>query len=243
MYRCSRHGSQNETAMLEHAAELECIRLCPLDLQDHDSEQMAILDRNKDVSIVSIDLDRHQAQFSPVYKIGMQINSIIWNETSNILATNSESMISIYHCPGAPFIDIDLLPDTIEVLHLDNYDGAGAALSSFHGASISIKKNDGRNLKFLLKQDPSMLYENSKLLNWKECYRYCRYVDTLHSWTSLACLALKFDNYEMAEYALVETRKVDKVEMIKHIRQLPDGEVGLSSSRDVPCNLMLGCKN
>ena len=191
-----------------------------------------MLDRNKDISIVSIDLDQPQTHFSPIYKIGMQMNSIVWNEISNILVSNSDSMINVYHCPGAPFIDIDLLPDTIEVLHLDNYDRATATISSFHGACICMKNNNGENHDFLLNQEPSIFYENSKLLNWKECYRYCRYVDTLHSWTSLACLALKFDNYEMAEYALVETKKVDKVEMIKHIRRLPDGEVGLSS---LPC--------
>ena len=211
--------------MLEHEFALLCIRICPLELlPDQSSENLAILDRNKDVSIVSFDLDRLQGQFSKIYKIGMQMNSISWNETCNVLVSSSDWMLNIYHFPDVPFIDIDLLPDTIEKLHLEKCEGA--TISSACGASIVMKKNNKTNHEFLMNQDPSTFFQNAKVLNWKECYRYCRYADATYYWTSLACLAMKHDNLEIAELALAETKKVDKVNMIKHLRELPDGEVG-----------------
>ncbi len=210
-------------AELEHEVELLCIRICPLELPDQNLENLALLDRNKDLSIVSFDLDRPQEQFSKIYKIGTGMNSILWNDKSNVLSSSSDSMINIYHYPDVPFVDMDLLPDTIEKLHIEKC--KGAKISSFSGASIVMKKDNRTNHEFLLNQDPSTFFQNAKLLNWKECYHYCRFADSLFSWTSLACLAIKYENLEMAEYALVETKKVDKVNMIKHIRKLPNGEV------------------
>ena len=192
---------------------------------------MVFLDMNKDLFVVSLQSNQFMSSSYHLYKIGRQVDSISWNETSATLAYVTESKIIVYYYPAAPFIDVDLLPDTKEILELEGCEKG--KILSFRGAQLCIRKANGTILQTSLNQDPSPLFESVVSHKWKESFRFCRFIDTTAMWATLACLTLSYDNLEAAEIALMAIKRIDKVGRIKQIRNIPNGEVSLKLNH--PC--------
>ena len=206
-----------------HEVEIECISLSHFNQNALTVGCLVFLDRNKDLFIVSLQSNQFINSSYPFYKIGTQVDSVSWNETSATLAYITESKIIVYYYPAAPFIDVDLLADTKESLELEGCEKG--KILSFRGAQLCIRKVNGTILQTTLTEDPSPLFESAASQKWKESFRFCRFIDTTIMWAALACLTLSYDNLDMAEIALMEIKKVDKVDRIKHIRNIPNGEV------------------
>ena len=191
--------------------------------KQNSSEQLALLDVNKDLFILILQKEQSMSACYPKYKIGSHVDSFCWNEISYSLVLLSESKVTLFHYPSAPFIDIELLADTTE--YLDIQIEEKDKLVSFHGARIFMKCPNGRILETIIAEDTHHLYENALASKWKECFQFCRYVDRTPIWAALACLALNEDNLEMAEVALTEIKRVDKIDLIKRIHTIQDQEV------------------
>lgn len=211
---------------IHHEVEVQSICLSHFEQDCPTSGQLAFLDKNKDLFIVSLQSNQLLNSSHAMYKLGSQVDSISWNERSGTLAAIAESKVTIFHYPLAPFVDIDLLSDTTEVLEFDGIEKG--EIASFCGSQLVIRRSNGTVQQLPLPQDPTLLFENTVARKWKESLRFCRYLDTTVMWATLACLALSSDNLEVAEAALVEIKRVDKVDQIKFIRDISDGDVSLN---------------
>jgi hypothetical protein len=208
---------------IQNEVEIKCIRLSPFNQTDQNIGHLAFFDRNKDLFVVSFQRNNVTDIYYPLYKIGTQVNSMMWNETSGTMVCITESKIVLYHYPSAPFIDVDLLSEAQEVLDFEACEKA--QIISFRGAQIIIRRGSGAISEMSLAQDPSLLFENAAARKWKECSRFCRFIETPQMWATLACLALNSDNLKIAEIALMAIKRVDKVDQIKYIRNISNKEV------------------
>lgn len=225
MFDCAKGTPLNNGVKIYHESQVLDVKLSHFQHSSYSSGHMALLDANKNLFIVSLQYNHGMNSNYPMHKIASQVDSMCWNEINGSLACLVQSKVILFHCPVAPLIDIDLLEDTIDEKEVDGLEKAH--IISFRGAKLIIRKSNGVVVQTSIAEDTTSLFETVATNKWKEAMRFCQYADRTPIWATLACLALSVDNLDIAELALMEVKRVDKVHWIKHIRCIPDGTVSV----------------
>ncbi len=225
MFDCAKGTPLNNGVNIYHESQVLDAKLSHFQHCSFSSGHMALLDTNKNLFIVSLQYNHGSNSTYPMHKIASQVDSMCWNEINGSLVCLVQSKVVLFHCPVAPFIDIDLLEDTIDEKEVDGLEKA--KIISFLGAKLIIRKSNGVIVQTSIAEDTTSLFETTATNKWKEAMRFCQYADRIPIWASLACLALSVDNLEIAELALMEVKRVDKVHWIKHIRSKSNGTVSV----------------
>ena len=163
-----------------------------------------------------------------IHKLGTNVETFSWNDYCDSVSFVADSKLLVCYYPNAPFVDIDFLRKTIETQEASNF-GKKAEILSFCGDRLTLRKQDSNCIVYAnLNQDASYLFQNATEKKWHESLRLCRLLDNSFLWGTLACLALQYDELETLEFTLCALKLVDKLENIRRIRSMKDGEVRCS---------------
>ena len=185
---------------------------------------MAFCDRNRDLYVTSLNISG-SGQITPsmVFKTHSHVESFMFNDETDVLVGLADGRLNVWHSPGVPFIDKDLLPLTLTSVDANEY-GRNAQIVAFTGNRISIRKVDGSLLFATISTDILILYEFARQAKWDECLRLCRNQKSDIVWSTLASLALAKKNLDAVEICLAELNEVAKVEYIQFIKSVPSEE-------------------
>ena len=71
---------------------------------------MAIIDRNRDLLLVPV---HRIGVMGRAMKLGGMVQSLKWNDSSNMLSAFQDAHLTVWYYPGVVFVDRELLPLTV----------------------------------------------------------------------------------------------------------------------------------
>ena len=77
-----------------------------------------------------------------VQKLATQVDTVAWNDQSDMLAVISDSRLFIYYYPHALYVDKDLLKLTLETQDGAEF-GKIPQIQTFFGTTITVRRGDG----------------------------------------------------------------------------------------------------
>nr|XP_022919132.1 intraflagellar transport protein 80 homolog [Onthophagus taurus] len=178
---------------------------------------MAVLDKNKDVYVISI-----KSQHKTFSKLGGQIQGFQWNSDENMLAAIQDTHLVVWYCPSACF-EATLLRmcsfvyDSLEL-------SRSPKINDFVGNSVSIRRSDGSLLNVPISPFPALLHRYIQDGKWTDALNICRTTEDVALWTCLAVLATQSqsaDTLDVAEEAYAAINQFDKVFYIQHLKEMP----------------------
>lgn len=193
-------------------------------------QRLLILDKSGNLSISRLQsYNKHKPEGTSsgtlIHKLGTYVNTFSWNDHCDSVAYLADSKLVVCYYPNAPFIDIDLLEKTKETQDASKYENISEIIS-FCGAQLTVRKQQDNCILYTnLNQDVSHLFQNAMVKKWRESLRLCRLLENSFLWSTVACLALQYEELETLELALSAMKLVDKMEKIRGIRLMKDGEV------------------
>lgn len=121
------------------------------------------------------------------------------------------------------YVDRTLLPDVVESRDAAEFLKM-AAITSFVGSSVTVRRADGTTLAASVSPYAPMLFEFTTSADWDKALRLCRFVKSKSLWTCLAGMALHRRHLETAEIALASIDCVDKLYFVLHVKSLASDE-------------------
>lgn len=176
----------------------------------------AFVDRNGDLNITGISRREN-------YKLATMVDSIKWNDQTEMLVAISEGKFIVWYYPSLVHIDRDLLP-FVKTTKTDGDFGKKANIIDFFGTRCNIKKLDGSISTCSVNTYPLLLYELVEKKSWEDALRLCRFVKDKSLWTCLAAMSIKDKEINTAEESLAAIEEVDKLQYILHIKTIPSVE-------------------
>ena len=88
-----------------------------------------------------------------------------------------------------------------------------------------------------ISEDYSLLQDYASEGAWKKCIRICRFQNNLKLWAVLALEATRMDELGALETALLAMKAVEKLEHVRFIQKLPEGEVRFCAMIHTNCEL------
>mmetsp|Transcript_24926 Transcript_24926/g.44327 ORF Transcript_24926/g.44327 Transcript_24926/m.44327 type:complete len:775 (+) Transcript_24926:94-2418(+) len=203
-----------------HKAEIVQIALNQSDVPLSE-RRLALIDRNRDLYLTPV--VPQPGIFRGVYKLQTQVDSMAWNDSSDMLAAIADGRLICWYYPNVVFVDRDLLPST--TIEKDGSEfGKVPQVSTFYGSRLTVRKADGALVTTSVSCYASMLYRYIGESRWEESVRLCRFVKDDKLWGCLAVMAIQNRKLETAEIALAALTEVDKLEFILHIKNIPSEE-------------------
>ncbi|NXN14848.1 IFT80 protein, partial [Indicator maculatus] len=182
--------------------------------------KIAFIDKNRDLYITSV---KRFGKEQKIVKIGTMVQSLAWNDTSNILCGIQDAHFTVWCYPNTVYVDKDLLPKTL-------YEKDGSEFSKnpqivhFVGNQITIRRADGALVHLNISPYPAILHDYVSGSKWEDAVRLCRFVKDQTLWACLAAMAVANKEMATAEIAYAAIGEIDKVRYIKFIRDLPSKE-------------------
>uniref|UniRef100_T1JAI6 Uncharacterized protein n=1 Tax=Strigamia maritima TaxID=126957 RepID=T1JAI6_STRMM len=102
------------------------------------------------------------------------VNSICWNDTTNMLAAVQEGKFSVWYYPNVLYVDKDLINKT--VMEKDSSEFGSTQIVSFVGNLISIRRMDGSLISTPVSPYPSILHGFVTASKWDDAIRLCRFI-------------------------------------------------------------------
>ncbi|KAA3681134.1 intraflagellar transport protein 80 [Paragonimus westermani] len=151
--------------------------------------------------------------------------SMVWNETSNLLAAVANENLTIWFYPNIAFIDNDLLVMTTQEHEKQEEFGKQPELLSFHRDRITLRRANGSVVSFGVSPYLDKLHQLVLNNKWPDALGLCRNAKDKHLWACLAGFATYAKDLDIAEVAFAEIEEVDKVEYLRYIKNLPTKEM------------------
>lgn len=156
-------------------------------------------------------------------KICTQVDTVAWNDKCDILAAVADTRLITWLYPNAPYVDNDLLELASETKDGSEF-GTSPTIIAFHDTALIVRREDGMMLTTAVTPFPAMIYDLVSRIHWVEAVRMCRFVDSSQLWATLSGLALQHQELGTAVVALSAINKVDKMQYLKYIQNMPSGE-------------------
>jgi len=118
--------------------------------------RIAILDRNRDLFITPV--VPQSGIFRGMYKLQTQVDTMMWNDTSDMLCAIADGRLFVWYYPNVVFVDRDLLPSTTSIKEMGEVFGQVPQLSAFSGNRASVRKADGALVYTAVSSYVPMLY-------------------------------------------------------------------------------------
>ncbi|NXB52919.1 IFT80 protein, partial [Leucopsar rothschildi] len=186
--------------------------------------KIAFIDKNRDLFITSV---KRFGKEQKIVKIGTMVQSLAWNDTSNILCGIQDSKFTVWYYPNTVYVDKDLLPKTLYEKDASEFSKASEVVS-FVGNHITIRRADGSLLHLHISPYPAILHGYSGSSRWEDGLRLCRFVQDQTLWACLAAMAVANQDMTTAEIAYAAIGEIDKVQYINSIKDLPSKESRLA---------------
>ncbi|XP_014740018.1 PREDICTED: intraflagellar transport protein 80 homolog [Sturnus vulgaris] len=186
--------------------------------------KIAFIDKNRDLFITSV---KRFGKEQKIVKIGTMVQSLAWNDTSNILCGIQDSKFTVWYYPNTVYVDKDLLSKTLYEKDASEFSKASEVVS-FVGNHITIRRADGSLLHLHISPYPAILHSYSGSSRWEDGLRLCRFVQDQTLWACLAAMAVAKQDMTTAEIAYAAIGEIDKVQYINSIKDLPSKESRLA---------------
>ena len=178
--------------------------------------KLVFIDRNGDLYITPL--------LSPaLVKLGAMVASVLWHESSNMLAAMMDRKLVVWYHPATAYVDKDLLGATKFIRDGPEFT-AGAAITSFNRSRAVIRLASGASVPSLIPPYPALLHELAAAGTWDKAARLCRFVKDSSLWACLAAMAIAARELYTAEVAYAAIDEVDKLQHVLHIREIPSEE-------------------
>mmetsp|Transcript_12473 Transcript_12473/g.33372 ORF Transcript_12473/g.33372 Transcript_12473/m.33372 type:complete len:742 (-) Transcript_12473:178-2403(-) len=178
--------------------------------------KVAFIDRNKDLYISPA------TRPQPV-KLGTMVETVCWNDTTEILAAILDQKFSVWYYPNVAYVDRELLSRTRANQDGSIY-GQSARITSFQETHCSIRRADGAVLTASVSPFPQMLYGMVEKGDWEHALRLCRFVKDEQLWAQLAGMSIALKELNTAEVAYAAVDEVDNVQYINYVKKIPTPE-------------------
>uniref|UniRef100_A0A8C4PYQ4 Intraflagellar transport 80 homolog (Chlamydomonas) n=1 Tax=Eptatretus burgeri TaxID=7764 RepID=A0A8C4PYQ4_EPTBU len=175
--------------------------------------KLAFVDSNQDVYLAHVRL-------SAITRIGGPVSGLAWHVDTSLLCGLQDHALLLWLCPGAAFIDPQLLPLT--QTHRDSPEvGKAAQLLSFSGSMVQVRRADGALIQLHTLPYPGLLHTQVTRGLWPAALRLCRSAKLPSLWAVLSVLAIQGKQLKTAELAYAAIGKVDKVLWLRQAMDLP----------------------
>ncbi|CAH8609992.1 unnamed protein product [Dicrocoelium dendriticum] len=185
-------------------------------------QRMAFIDRNRDLYLMSV---RVFGAARKVVKLSSMTTSLVWAESSNMLAAITNENLTIWLHPSAAFIDKHLAALTTQMHETQEELGKQTELVRFTRGRLAIRRANGSMVSFGVPPYPDELHRLIAAHKWTEALCLCRSVNDKMLWACLAIFAMCAKDLDTAEVAFAEINEVDKVEYIQYVKNLPSKEM------------------
>lgn len=205
-------------AALKHSADILEIQVSQAPSAPH-LRKIAVIDKNHDLWVSYVRKPRF-------VKLGSMVSNCLWNDEADMLAAICDGDLAVWIYPQAVFFDPVLTQRTREVRagHVHDF-GNNPRIASFFGKTCTVRRTDGARIVTGVSPYPLMLYSSTLKGDWENAVRLCRFVKDQTLWSSLACMALDFDELNTAEVACAAIHEVDKLQYIVTVKEIPAPEI------------------
>ncbi|NXC85112.1 IFT80 protein, partial [Cercotrichas coryphoeus] len=186
--------------------------------------KIAFIDKNRDLFITSV---KRFGKEQKIVKIGTMVQSLAWNDTSNILCGIQDSRFTVWYYPNTVYVDKDLLPKTLYEKDASEF-SKSPQIVSFVGSQVTMRRADGSLVHLHIPPYPAILHECVSSARWHDGVRLCRFVKDQTLWACLAAMAVANKDMTTAEIAYAAIGEIDKVQYINSIKDLPSKESRLA---------------
>ncbi|NWV07561.1 IFT80 protein, partial [Ptilonorhynchus violaceus] len=182
--------------------------------------KIAFIDKNRDLCITSV---KRFGKEQKIVKIGTMVQTLAWNDTSNILCGIQDSRFTVWYYPNTVYVDKDLLPKTLYEKDASDF-SKNPQIVSFVGNQVTIRRADGSLVHLHISPYPAVLHDYVSTSRWEDGLRLCRFVKDQTLWACLAAMAVANQDMTTAEIAYAAIGEIDKVQYINSIKDLPSRE-------------------
>ncbi|XP_063194909.1 intraflagellar transport protein 80 homolog isoform X5 [Chroicocephalus ridibundus] len=188
--------------------------------------KIAFIDKNRDLYITSV---KRFGKEQKIVKIGTMVQTLAWNDTSNILCGIQDTRFTVWYYPNTVYVDKDLLPKTLYERDASEF-SKNPQIVHFVGNQITIRRADGSLIHLNISPYPAILHEYVSSSKWEDAVRLCRFVKATATdedqtiWACLAAMAVANKDMATAEIAYASIGEIDKVQYINSIKDLPSKE-------------------
>ncbi|KAM6326119.1 intraflagellar transport protein 80 homolog [Podargus strigoides] len=182
--------------------------------------KIAFIDKNRDLYITSV---KRFGKEQKIVKIGTMVQTLAWNDTSNILCGIQGTHFTVWYYPNTVYVDKDLLPKTLYEKDASEF-SENPRIVRFVGNQITIRRADGSLVHLNISPYPTILHEYVSSSKWEDAVRLCRFVKDQTMWACLAAMAVANKDMDTAEVAYASIGEIDKVQCINSIKDLPSKE-------------------
>ncbi|XP_046379883.1 intraflagellar transport protein 80 homolog [Haliotis rufescens] len=179
--------------------------------------RLAIIDKNRDLYLTSVRVfgtDRKSV------KLGTMIQSLAWNDDTNMLAAMTDGCVLVWYYPNAVYVDRDLLPKTLHRKDSSEF-GKAPQLIDFVGNHLILRRSEGSLISTTVSPYPGVLHSYANSSRWGDSLRLCRFVKEDTLWACLAAMASYAKELNTAEVAYAAIKETDKVQFIMNIKDIP----------------------
>ncbi|XP_044766624.1 intraflagellar transport protein 80 homolog [Coccinella septempunctata] len=213
----NRSAGGDNTQRIEHVMNISQISLDQWGPPAN--RNMAVLDRAKDLHIVSI-----KSTTKTFSKLGRKIESFQWNSEENLIAAIQDTQLIVWYCPQASY-DTALLK--LCSFYYDSPElGRSPRINDFVGNSVSVRKADGSLINVFISPLPSILLKYIQENKWQEALNLCRSMNNTTLWACLAVLSTQSsqsnETINIAEEAYANINHYEKVYYIKYMKNIPN---------------------
>lgn len=205
-----------------HKTEIVHIALNQSSAASISERRLAFIDRNRDLYITPI--VPQPGIFRGVYKLRTQVDTMAWNDSSDMLCAVADGRLLVYYYPNAAFVDRDLLPATTDEEDVQELFGKVPQISAFFRNRLTVRRADGALIAHAVSSYVAMLHRLVGEGRWEESLRLCRFVKDRKLWGCMAVMAIQGRQLDMAEVALAALTEVDKLQFLLHIKSIPSEE-------------------
>ncbi|XP_068262674.1 intraflagellar transport protein 80 homolog isoform X3 [Nyctibius grandis] len=209
---------------LSHKTEIVEIALDQKGLTSE--RKIAFIDKNRDLYITSV---KRFGKEQKIVKIGTMVQTLAWNDTSNILCGIQDTRFTVWYYPNTVYVDKDLLPKTLHEKDASEF-SKNPQIVHFVGNKVTIRRADGTLIHLNISPYPAILHEYVSSSKWEDAVRLCRFVEATATdedqtmWACLAAMAVANKDMATAEIAYASIGEIDKVQYINSIKDLPSKE-------------------
>ncbi|XP_035745884.1 intraflagellar transport protein 80 homolog isoform X4 [Egretta garzetta] len=188
--------------------------------------KIAFIDKNRDLYITSV---KRFGKEQKIVKIGTMVQTLAWNDTSNILCGIQDTRFTVWYYPNTVYVDKDLLPKTLYEKDASEF-SKNPQIVRFVGNQITFRRADGSLIHLNISPYPAILHEYVSSSKWEDAVRLCRFVKATGTdedqtmWACLAAMAVANKDMATAEIAYASIGEIDKVQYINSIKDLPSKE-------------------
>ncbi|XP_023711172.2 intraflagellar transport protein 80 homolog isoform X2 [Cryptotermes secundus] len=179
--------------------------------------QLVLVDKNRDMYLTNI---RGSATLKRLCKLGSMIQSLCWNNDTNMLAAVQDTNLIVWYYPTVLYVDKRLVKKTVSHRDASEF-GKNPVVVSFDGNHLGVRRVDGSLVTSSVSPYPSVLHGYAASSRWDDALRLCRFIKDSTLWACLAAMSTHAKDLTTAEEAYAAIDETDKVAYIQHIKANP----------------------